>query len=66
MFVIINHCKKISAKISMGNKIPVEVFSPKTKANITTMMMPMPLMPDLDNPNKNAAKQNATHCKILS
>ena len=32
--------------------MPVEVFSPKTKANITTMMMPMPLMPDLDNPNK--------------
>ena len=31
--------------------MPVDAFSPKTKASITTIMIPIPLMPDLDNPN---------------
>ena len=46
----------------MGNKTPVDAFSPKTKANITTIIMPMPFIPDLDIPSKNTAKPMANHC----
>ena len=51
----------ISAAISMGSKIPVEAFSPKTKARIITKTIPMPFIPDLEIPNKNTAKQIAIH-----
>ena len=46
----------------MGNKIPVDVFSPKTKAKITTIIMPIPFIPAFDNPSKKAAKPIADHC----
>ena len=45
----------------MGSKIPVEAFSPKTKARITTIMMPIPLIPAFDKPNKKTAMQIAVH-----
>jgi len=45
--------------------MPVDVFSPNTNAKITTMIMPMPFIPDFDKPNKNAAKQKATHCNTV-
>lgn len=45
----------------MGNKIPVDAFSPKTKAKIKIIMIPMPFIPDFDMPNKKPAKQIATH-----
>ena len=54
----------MSAVINIGNKMPVDAFSPKTKANSTTMIIPMPLIPDFAKPNKNPAKATATHCSI--
>lgn len=38
--------------------MPVEGLAPNTKTNIATMMMLMPLMPDLDRPNTNAAMKS--------
>lgn len=35
--------------------MPVDGLAPNTKTNIATMMMLMPLMPDLDKPSTNAA-----------
>ena len=46
----------------MGSKIPVDAFSPKTNASITISIMPIPLIPDFDRPNKKTAKQIAIHC----
>lgn len=54
----------MSAVINIGNKMPVDAFSPKTKANSTTMTIPMPLMPDFAKPNKNTEKATATHCIV--
>jgi len=54
----------ISAQMSMGSKMPVDAFSPKTKARIITSTIPMPFIPDFDNPNKNTAKQMAIHCNV--
>jgi len=54
----------MSATMSMGSKTPVEAFSPKTKARITTSTMPNPFIPDFDIPNKKTAKQIAIHCNI--
>ena len=51
----------MSAAISIGSKTPVEAFSPKTKARIITRTIPNPLIPDLDIPNKNTARQMAIH-----
>ena len=51
--------------MSMGSKIPVDVFSPNTKARITTMTILIPLIPDLDNPNKKTAKPMAIHCNAV-
>lgn len=50
----------------MGSKIPVEAFSPKTNASITTIMIPMPLIPDFDKPNKKTAKPIAIHCNAVN
>ena len=49
----------------MGSNIPVDVFSPKTKASMTTMMMPIPFIPDFDKPNIKTVKQIATHWKTV-
>ena len=46
---------KISPTISMGSRMPVEGLAPNTKTNIATMMMLMPLIPDLDRPKTKAA-----------
>ena len=46
----------------MGNKTPVDAFSPKTKARMITIIIPMPFIPDLDKPNKKTAKLIANHC----
>ena len=54
----------MSAEIKRGSKIPVEDFSPKTNASITTIIIPIPLMPDLAIPNKNTAKKTANHCAV--
>ena len=50
----------------MGSNIPVDAFSPKTKAKITTIIIPIPFIPDLDNPNKKTAKPMATHCNEVN
>lgn len=42
--------------------MPVDAFSPKTKARITTINIPMPFIPDFDKPNIKTAKQIATQC----
>lgn len=47
----------------MGNSIPVDAFSPKTKAKIKMMIIPMPLIPDFEKPRINAANTIAAHCK---
>ena len=47
--------------MSIGNKIPVEAFSPKTKANIKIMTIPIPFIPDFEIPKTKAAKPIATH-----
>jgi hypothetical protein len=54
----------MSAQISIGSKMPVDAFSPNTKARIITRAIPMPFIPDLDNPSKNIAKQIAIHCSV--
>jgi len=46
----------------MGSNTPVDDFSPNTKARITIIIIPIPLIPDLDKPNKKMAKPIATHC----
>lgn len=46
----------------MGSKTPVDDFSPKTKAKIKIIIMPMPFIPDFENPKIKAAKTMATHC----
>ena len=48
----------------MGNKIPVDAFSPKTKARIMTRTIPNPLIPDLEIPNKKTANPMAIHCNV--
>jgi hypothetical protein len=48
----------------MGSKIPVDDFSPKTNANITTLTISIPLIPAFDNPNKKTDKEIIPHCKI--
>ena len=53
-----------SAAISIGSKMPVDAFSPKTKARMMTKTIPNPLMPDLEIPNKNTARPIAIHCKV--
>jgi len=35
--------------------MPVDGLAPKTKTSMATMMMLMPLIPDLDKPRMNAA-----------
>ncbi|GAL88059.1 hypothetical protein JCM19538_2422 [Jejuia pallidilutea] len=45
----------------MGNKMPVDAFSPKTKAKISMIMIPIPFIPDFEKPKINAAKKTATH-----
>ena len=54
----------MSAIINMGNNTPVEAFSPNTKAKITTIRIPIPLMPDFDSPNKKTANTTDIHCKV--
>ena len=49
----------------MGSNIPVDAFSPKTKASITTINIPMPFIPDFDKPNIKTANQIANHCNIV-
>ena len=49
----------------MGSSIPVDAFSPKTKARITTIKIPMPFIPDFDKPNIKTANQIATHCNTV-
>ena len=49
----------------MGNNMPVDAFSPKTKARITTIITPMPFIPDFDKPNKKTAKHMAVHCNTV-
>ncbi len=39
-------------------------FSPNTKAKITTMSMPMPLMPAFDIPKRKTAKRIEAHCRV--
>ena len=56
---------KTSAQINMGSKTPVDAFSPNTKARITTIIIPIPLIPDLDKPNKKTAKPMAIHCNAV-
>ena len=56
---------KTSAHISIGSKIPVDAFSPKTKARIITIIIPIPLIPDLDKPNKKTANPIAIHCNAV-
>ena len=51
--------------MSIGSKTPVDAFSPNTKASMTTIMIPMPLIPDLDKPNKKTAKPIAIHCNAV-
>ncbi len=46
---------KISPTISIGSRMPVDGLAPKTKTSMATMMMLMPLIPDLDKPRMNAA-----------
>lgn len=52
----------MSATINNGSSTPVDAFSPKTKARITTIIMPIPLIPALDKPNKKTAIPIAAHC----
>ena len=54
----------ISADINMGNKIPVDAFSPKTKAKISIITIPIPFIPDLEMPNIKPAKPIASHCPV--
>ena len=42
--------------------MPVEGFSPNTKASATTIRIPMPLTPDFVIPSKNTAKATIHHC----
>ncbi len=56
----------MSAEIKRGSKIPVDDFSPNTNANITTMIIPIPLIPAFAMPNKNTAKKTATHCGVAN
>ena len=51
----------ISAAINKGNKMPVEAFSPNTKAKITTISTPKPLTPALAIPNIKTASTKAAH-----
>ncbi len=55
----------ISAQTNIGNNIPVDAFSPKTKARTTMIIIPIPLIPDLENPNKKTAKPMANHCNAV-
>ena len=52
----------MSAAINRGSKIPVEAFSPNTKARITTMRTPNPLTPAFAIPRIKTAKAKANHC----
>ncbi len=54
----------MSAEIKRGSSIPVEDFSPKTNARITTIIIPIPLIPDFAIPNKKTAKKTDTHCGV--
>lgn len=44
--------------------MPVDDFSPNTNARMITRTIPIPLIPDLEIPNKKTAKQMAIHCKV--
>lgn len=52
----------MSPVISSGIMIPVEAFPPKTSANRVTINTEIPLRPDLDIPNKNAARMAKNQC----
>jgi hypothetical protein len=43
--------------------MPVDAFSPKTKAKIRIMIIPIPLIPDFEIPKTKAAKPMAIQLK---
>ena len=49
----------------MGSNIPVDAFSPKTKAKITTINIPIPFMPDFDNPKIKTARIINNQCTTV-
>jgi len=55
---------KISPIERSGKTIPVDTLLPKTSANIVTIKVPIPLIPDLDKPILNAAMQATNHSEF--
>ena len=56
----------MSPTSSMGSKMPVEALASKTKTIKATMIILIPLMPDLDKPKTKAAAKTTVQSKKLN
>ncbi len=54
----------MSVTTRRGSNIPVEDFSPKIKAKMTTTKIPIPLIPDFEMPMTKAENNTNSHCVL--